>query len=176
MPVSVNQSGASVKDSRTKYKMPPPVQHMKPSAPDKRSMGPDTINMHSTESDTPDFQKQPHQRKQAKRVSRKVVTGKNTLNGDVTHGFKGAPEPDRSLFIYRVAPHVDTKDITEYLGNKAITVKNLECISHACAKFKSFKLEVPISEYPLLFNEDLWPHNVSIRKYNAPRREQSKTI
>lgn len=104
---------------------------------------------------------------QIKRKMRRVIAGQADTSR--ISGFKGAPEPERDLFIFRVDPETETDQLKEYLCEKGITSRKLECVSNINAKFKSFKLSVPASEFSKLFNEDLWPCGVRVRKYITPR-------
>ena len=83
--------------------------------------------------------------------------------------FRGAPEPNRDLFIYRVDPNTEAEDLRDYMMEKGFEVRNLCCISNPNARFKSFKLTVPLSEFKDLFSDTLWPDGVRVRKYVPPR-------
>ncbi len=85
--------------------------------------------------------------------------------------MKGATEPTRHLFIYRVDSATTEGDITSLLQESEVKfdVRDLKCVSHPNAKFKSFKLTVPMSQYENLFNDQLWPDGICVRKYVAPR-------
>ncbi len=87
--------------------------------------------------------------------------------------FKGAPAPDRLLFIYRVAKDTDADEIKNFLVARQFTVRDFVQTSNENARFKSFKLTVPVSEFGKLFDENLWPAGVRVRKYIPPRSEHS---
>ena len=110
------------------------------------------------------FEFQPHQRKRQKQlnrlIGRKAGTGGN---------FKGAPEPQRYIFIYRVDAHVTVNDIIKHVQDYSINVLKLECVSNVNAKYKSFRLTTGISDFKRLLSDDLWPKGVCIRKF-IPRR------
>lgn len=105
---------------------------------------------------------------QLKRRTRRVIKGQANLS--TSSGFKGAPEPQRELFIFRVHPETETDELREYIINNKFSVRDLECVSNPNAKFKSFRLAVPASEFKNLFDEGLWPSGVRVRKYIPPRR------
>jgi len=116
----------------------------------------------------PGFQFQPDQRKRQARANR--IVGSNVLNGR----FKGGPEPNRHLFIYRVDNICTESDILVHLKDHEISVIDLKCVSHAESKFKSFKLSVPKSEFSSLFAENMWPGGVCIRPFRErSNREQN---
>lgn len=96
----------------------------------------------------------------------KIITGCAQLNSG---RFRGAPEPDRDLFIYRVDKSTGVSDLRSHITDYGFHIRGLECISNPDSKFKSFKLCVPMSEYSDLFSESLWPSGVRIRKFIPPR-------
>ncbi len=157
---------------RSDYIMPTPQLSQMPSHR-RRARSPDNVSMRSTATDVSGYHKQPHQRKEEKRRVRKVVIGnKSTADGASSIRFKGAPEPERSLFIYRVTGDTHIDDIHDMLSQYKFTVLSLECVSHPESKYKSFNLTVPISQFNSLYNEELWPHGVRVRRYNAPRTDK----
>ena len=99
------------------------------------------------------------------RHRRKIITGNAT---SCAGRFKGAPEPNRDLFIFRVHPSTDISDLRVYVLDAGFDVRALDCISNAKAKYKSFRLTVPASQFADLFNESLWPSGVRVRKYVPP--------
>lgn len=105
--------------------------------------------------------------KKRNRKNRLAVTGKSS---SPSQNFKGAPEPSRDLFIYRVETSANVELLKSYLVSKSINVRELKCVSHDDAKFKSFRLSVPASEYRSLFNESLWPNGVCVRRFIPPKK------
>jgi hypothetical protein len=81
--------------------------------------------------------------------------------------------PDRHLFIYRVDKSASDRDISAFLVARQFNVRELTCVSNENAKFKSFKLTVPVTEYSNLFDGNLWPAGVRVRKYISPKSEYS---
>ena len=96
---------------------------------------------------------------------RKIITGRGYNNSG---GFKGAPEPNRELFIYRVDKQTTLRDLRVHVLDEGFDVRALECISNPNSKFKSFKLSVPVSQFSHLFDESIWPIGVRVRKYVPP--------
>ena len=112
--------------------------------------------------DSEGFQLPWQQRKKKKRT---VITGKSSN----TQLFKAGPAPSRELFIYRV-DHCCTEDaLQSYIEDHRIEIRKIECVSNPNAKYKSFKLSVAASEFPKLFNDEIWPDGVKIRKFISPR-------
>lgn len=99
-----------------------------------------------------------------------VIAGNSSPKGN---SFKGAPSPDRHLFIYRVDQSVHADNIQEYLISRQFQVRELVCMSNENARYKSFKLTVAIDQFRLLFDENLWPCGVRVRKFNPPRQSNS---
>jgi len=59
---------------------------------------------------------------------------------------------------------VNASDVNEHLVKNTFTVRKLECISHDMAKYKSFKLTVPVDQFSKLFDEGLWPEGMRVGK------------
>ncbi len=79
--------------------------------------------------------------------------------------FRGAPEPDRQLFIQRVNKQVTDIDVKAYLVAKDFTIRDLTLMSHADAKYNSFKLTIPVTEFEKLLDPDIWPVGVRVRRF-----------
>ncbi len=170
-PISYAQITAhSMSCTSDRVSMPPPrspLPSTRKSAESQRPVRPRTTSpgnksVQSLSSQTSGFQKQPHQLRKDRRA-RKTLIGKSTTSSQ----FKGAPEPD-TLFISRVEPDTTVQTIYDHLTEKSFTVQKLECVSHPNARYKSFKLTVPVKQYKKLYDEDLWPAGVQIRRFNAP--------
>lgn len=112
----------------------------------------------------PADQKRKLRRNEMKR--RQFITGKSSPKSE---HFKGAPEPNRDLFIYRVDSSTSETQISSHIVDHGFTVRNIACVSNPNAKFKSFRLTVPLSEFKDLFDEKIWPCGVRVRKYIPPR-------
>ena len=97
-----------------------------------------------------------------RRNRRKVIAGNASQQCNL---FKGGPEPTRDLFIYRVNKDVPVEAIQSHLTDNGVNVSKLDCVSHAEAQFRSFRLTVPKSEFNELFDPALWPSGVHVRQY-----------
>ena len=105
------------------------------------------------------------------RPARRVITGRRQSGAGQ---FRGATEAGRDLFVYRV--HADTveADVQRLVTNVGYTVLNIECVSNPMSKYKSFKLTVPVSQYPQVYNESFpWPASVMVMKFVPPARSRS---
>ena len=101
----------------------------------------------------------------------RIITG-NARPG--TGRFRGAPEPSRDLFIYRVDPETKANYITDLVVQNDYVVRDIQLISNPSARFKSFfKMSVPISQINSLLTETFpWPEGVCVRRFITPRRER----
>jgi hypothetical protein len=113
------------------------------------------------------FQVPSYHAKKERQKQQRIIKGKSQAR----HGVKGAPEPSRHLFIYRVDPDTSENDIKVLLQDNQhdLNIRELVCTSHESAMFKSFKLTVPLSDYSALFNEDIWPDGIRVRPFRNPR-------
>ena len=111
----------------------------------------------------PSYVLKQHRRQENKR--RQIVHG-SRISGSV----RGAPEPCRDAFIYRVDRGTTTEAMHKYISDCDIDIKNLDCVSNPNAKYKSFRLTTTVSKFKELFNEDLWPAGFRIRKYISTRK------
>ena len=93
---------------------------------------------------------------------RREITG--TANKDCR--ARGAPEPSRHLFISRIASETNINDLHSDIS---VQYRDLACVSHNEAKFKSFKLTVPKSEFGDLFHSRRWAEGFRVRPYITPR-------
>ena len=101
------------------------------------------------------------------------MTGVGTKHSD--HRVRGAPEPERQLFIYRVDRQTVTEDLKIYIQEAGITVCSLACVSKEDSKFKSFKLSVPLSQFKRLFDNQMWPEGIRVRRFYMPKGKDNKT-
>ena len=115
-----------------------------------------------------DFQIPAHAaRKQRREDNRRV----RIIQGSRSSGnFRGAPEPHRDAFIYRVLPDTTTDMMRDHIVDIGINIISLDCISNPNAKYKSFMLTTSISKFNDLFNADLWPEGIRVCKYIPPKR------
>ena len=88
-------------------------------------------------------------------------------------GLSGPPEPVRHVLVKRISKNTKYEDVFTMIEQNGFTIKELKCVSHPKAQFKSYKLAVPLSEFNKLFNENLWPNGVLVRTY-WPQKPGSK--
>jgi hypothetical protein len=103
----------------------------------------------------------------------KIITGKKRTQ--VQFGsFKGAPEPSRDLFVFRVDPNTDQADLFKFVQSQSVQVRGLSLVSHKDAVFKSFKLTVGLPDLETVFDNDFWPTGVHVRRYIPPRSQRGQ--
>jgi hypothetical protein len=90
--------------------------------------------------------------------------------------IKGAPEPDRDLFIFRLDKGTNCAALETHVKDQGFTVREIKCVSHDDSKFKSFKLTVPKSQFAKLFDDSIWPSGVGVRKYIPPPKEDKQKV
>ena len=100
------------------------------------------------------------------------------INGNATNArISGAPEPVREVFVYRVSPTTDDKALDDHLKDNGFTNTLVQCMSNTAAKFKSFKVSVPVSQLPKVLEESLWPVGIRVRRFfnrrQAPKDEDN---
>jgi len=99
-----------------------------------------------------------------KTMKRRAVAVIGTSSSE---SVRGAPEPRRDLFVYRVLDGNIEDCITEH----KIEVRNLEQISKD--GFMSFKVTVKVSDRNTLLQAEFWPVGVCVRRYYAPRYREN---
>lgn len=105
---------------------------------------------------------------EVKRKKAKVVRGK--VKSDI---IKGAPLPKRDLFVARIDPNTDDDQLKQFIGEKGLKVLKLERLSHDEAKYKSYKLTIPVDEMSKVFSEDMWPEGCEVRKFFQKRNQDT---
>ena len=125
----------------------------------------DTVGA-SNYSDEDGFQQPPHvirkQRKEFnKAVKRQVIS--RCPNGQSV--VKGAPEPSRDLFIYWVDTATALEDLKQDIVDHCFSLRSLEMMYKPDAQWKSFKLTVPRSQFDHLFDSNVWPEGICVRRF-----------
>ena len=124
--------------------------------------------------DSSEFIEPSYVRKKARQqLRRQILTGKGSAVG----GFKGAPEPSRDLFLYRFVQEATADVIKDNVVGEGYEVRDIIQMSHKDAKYKSFRLSVPASQYQALHDaEDFWPEGVRIKQFIPPKHNNNNWI
>ena len=107
-----------------------------------------------------------HRRQENKR--KRIVQGSRPAGS-----IRGAPEPRRDVFIYRVAFETTADMMRRHINDVGVTIDSMHCVSNPHAKYKSFKVTTALSNYDELFNPEMWPSGICVRKYVPPRRGEN---
>ena len=59
---------------------------------------------------------------------------------------RGAPEPSRDVFVYRVQSDITVGDISSYVEDKNVEVRNVIQKSQEGSKFMSFQVTVKVTD------------------------------
>lgn len=95
----------------------------------------------------------------------KPITGTGSSLGSL----KGAPEPSRDIFVYRIMSEVTDDELTKYIDDQGVPVKSVELKSNAEALFKSYRVEVTKSCLQKVLVPEFWPEGVCVRRYFGTR-------
>ncbi len=71
----------------------------------------------------------------------------------------------------------DTSDdvIKEYIETNGIRVRSFACVSNDLSMYKSFKLEISVSDMEKVLNADFWPTGVWVRRFYSPKGSRNVT-
>lgn len=127
--------------------------------------------VHDTSSDSLGFQVPGYERKKQQRRSKQRQNFITGFASSLAGKFKGAPEPSRDIFIFRVDPDTGVEDLRLHLRDMDVSVRALNQVSNPSAAYKSFRLTVPKSDFDILFDPSLWPEGVRVRRY-FPRKDR----
>ena len=111
-----------------------------------------------------------HLKQMRRRERRQVIIGK----GNTAARLKGAPEPGRDLFVFRLDSETTNGDIKAYLQSHNISVLKIDQISHENSKYKSFKVTVLVSSLNDLLKEEAWPTGVGVRRFRNIRKQHDE--
>lgn len=107
------------------------------------------------------------QQKKLMKKHKKSITGQGAPG--LGSKLKGAPEPSRDVFVYRVQKGVEAKDIQDHMAEQNIQIRDVKMISNEEAKFCSFKVEIKLSDYDTVVDSAFWPEGIRVRRYYKPR-------
>ena len=122
----------------------------------------------ASNANTDDFQEPSHVLRNNRR---KESRRKHILQGSRPSGsIRGAPEPRRDAFIYRVSDETTTDMMRNHIHEMGIDIDSIDCVSNPNARFKSFKVTTILSKFNELFKPEMWPAGICVRKYVRPRQ------
>ena len=83
-------------------------------------------------------------------------------------GLRGAPPPQRSIWVSRVA-HGTVESIASFFDKKKIKAQELKKVSHTDAKFSSFKINIGKSDLSKVMTDTFWLCGVSCQIWREPK-------
>lgn len=102
----------------------------------------------------------------------KVIKGTQEASGK----FKGAPERQQDIFLYRVDKECDADDVKSMLNENDCTPKEIVLMSKEEAQFRSFKITVDNQMARSMLSESFpWPAGVRVRRFFPARKEKSQS-
>ncbi len=102
-----------------------------------------------------------------RKARRKAITGTRSAN---TEQFKGAPEPSRDIFVYRVMKDTPQAEIEKYITDNNVNIRSIDNVSNILARYDSFKVVLKLSDMQTVLNPEFWPQGVCARRYFNPRK------
>jgi hypothetical protein len=102
---------------------------------------------------------------------RKLRRAQQTIRGtgSKTLGLRGAPEPSRDIFVYRVLKQYGEGDIRDHLKNNGVEARSIQRTSHDDAKFRSFHVEISKSDLPKVMVPAFWNDGVCVAPWYRRR-------
>jgi hypothetical protein len=73
------------------------------------------------------------------------------------------------LFLCNVGRSAEISKLRDYLSSKALTVVDLEQISHPESRAKSYLLTVPLKDQDIALDPCFWPQDIQCRTFIRPR-------
>ena len=110
-------------------------------------------------------------RSKSERAHRGVIGVKSTA----TSGLRGVPKPARmrEYYIGRLDCATKKEDLMDYLSETGICVKECEDLKTGHNYFASFRISCSEEVEKSLFQVDLWPQGVLIRRFYRKREQNS---
>ena len=121
----------------------------------------------SLESLTPSLFDQGFKYPRNQRRRRPVIRGEKQGNS----GLRGAPEPQRDIFVHRLVPETSERDLEEYMTENDMHPLVVERRSRPNAPLASFRAQIPLSSLNRALDKKHWPENVCVRRYFVPREK-----
>jgi hypothetical protein len=158
-------------ESANRNRSPPRGQYRRHDDQDrqlKRTSSRMSVNsVHSASSSNFEFPAA-HKRKQRRHAKAVVGTG-------TSDSVKGAPEPSRDIFVFRVDKETNADTLKLYMNNKNINVREIELKSNDQAIYSSFHVRIQVSDLDSVLQPDFWPVGVNVRRYWTPKIQHTQS-
>ena len=96
---------------------------------------------------------------------RRRIIGNSTTP---VNGLQGAPAPRRSIFVSRIM-HGNEDSLRKFLNDRNITVIDMEKKSNENARFKSYKINVSVTDYYTVKSSAFWPKGIMCQTWRERR-------
>ena len=90
---------------------------------------------------------------------------RRTVYGTRQHGTLKGASNTTSLFVFRVDKGVSEDDIKTYISEENITNTSVQCVSHADARAKPFRVNVNNKDKDKVMSSDFWPDGMACRLF-----------
>ena len=98
---------------------------------------------------------------------------RNIIKGNAKSStLRGAPEPSRDIFVYRVDPETECETLKNHLESVSLTVRHIKLMSREESQFRSFKVTIPASQLTSAFDCEKWPEGICVRRFYESRGNQ----
>ncbi len=90
--------------------------------------------------------------------------------------FRGAREPSRDIFVFRVEKGTIVSDIKQYIIDNEVQVRDIQCVSNENAMYCSYKVEIGVSNLSKVLESDFWPTGVNVRRFRQPKGNRNVNV
>ena len=120
-----------------------------------------------------------YQREQRRKLSRQnrpnrnnVVFGKATASD---RQFTGAART-REIFVFNIIPETSDTVFKSFFEELNVPVHELECMSNAEARTKSYRVKVSMSDIEKVMDPEIWPESVGLRLFYRKRKVNTNAV
>ena len=97
------------------------------------------------------------------------------IQGSLQNGpIEGAPPPRRDFFLSRIKRDTDVESLQTFIQEKGIKVYDIQIVSHANAKFNSYRVSVDVNDKDKMLVPEIWPQGVCIEKWRNKDTNNSR--
>ncbi|KAG8253006.1 hypothetical protein J6590_043998 [Homalodisca vitripennis] len=130
---------------------------------------------------TGSIQVKPNSGSRGQTISDKTRNGSNGkkkfITGTAADDNLSVAEKKLFLFVSRLRPHIESKDLEKYIKDKKEADYIVEKLtSKFPQEYSSFKVGVPSSLYNEIYHSSFWPKNIYVTKFLTKRRTQAESL
>ena len=90
--------------------------------------------------------------------------------------LQGGPEPTRDVYVGRLLPHFEVKDIEEHAADEDLQCLEVAKLSSETAPFASFRIKVRLASEARALSSQHWPQGAVVGKFYPPRQKKMTPI